>query len=167
MELSGSFTTDVKSRRRGSRPLGFASVEEAIRKRVSAMFYGATIWDPWLIVGQIVCIQCLYYLSLGLLLSLLVGTQVPRFTLNYFFNYTHVSASSFVGWCTIIAYFINSLAGYVDYSLTDTSGEGNIDYLGLLEMPGKPLLLTHRNMLQCRSSFSNRMSINLWSLLYL
>ncbi|KAL2653564.1 hypothetical protein R1flu_021692 [Riccia fluitans] len=111
VELSGSFATDVKSRRRGSRPLGFGSVEEAIRKRVTAMFYGATIWDPWLIVGQIVCIQCLYYLSLGLLLSLFVGTQVPRFTLNYFFNYSHVSASSFVGWCTIFAYFINSLAG--------------------------------------------------------
>ncbi|CAM6093496.1 unnamed protein product [Calypogeia fissa] len=75
------------------------------------MFYGATIWDPWLIVAQIVCIQSLYYLSLGLLLTILVGTQVPRFTLNFFFNHSHITPSSAVGWCTIGAFMLNAIAG--------------------------------------------------------
>ena len=37
------------------------------------MFYGASVWDPWLIIAQIVTVQCLYYLSFGLLLYLLLG----------------------------------------------------------------------------------------------
>lgn len=39
------------------------------------MFYGATIWDPVLIIAQIVAIQCLFYVSLGLLLWVLLGTS--------------------------------------------------------------------------------------------
>ncbi|KAE8680784.1 putative sulfate transporter 3.4-like isoform 2 [Hibiscus syriacus] len=47
------------------------------------MFYGAVEWDPWLIVGQIVCLQCLYYLTHGVFLSFLVGTRVSRMSLVY------------------------------------------------------------------------------------
>ncbi|CAK9211511.1 unnamed protein product [Sphagnum troendelagicum] len=75
------------------------------------MFYGAMVWDPWLILAQIVCIQCLYYISLGILLYAFVGTQVPRFTLKYFFDYTLVTATSIVGWSTLAAFFVNALAG--------------------------------------------------------
>lgn len=39
------------------------------------MFYGASVWDPWLIIAQIVTVQCLYYLSFGLLLYLLLGKR--------------------------------------------------------------------------------------------
>lgn len=41
--------------------------------RAEAMFYGAPVWDPALIVAQIVTLQCLFYLSLGALLFLFVG----------------------------------------------------------------------------------------------
>ncbi|KAJ7295100.1 hypothetical protein O6H91_Y213100 [Diphasiastrum complanatum] len=75
------------------------------------MFYGAVIWDPWLIVSQIVCLQCLHYISLGLLLWLFVGFQVPRFTLQYFFDYSLVSASSTIGWTIVAAFFLNAFAG--------------------------------------------------------
>ncbi|RHN79084.1 hypothetical protein MtrunA17_Chr1g0173051 [Medicago truncatula] len=51
------------------------------------MFYGAVVWDPWLIVAQIVCLQCMYYITLGLLLAVLVGTRVSRLSLVYFFDY--------------------------------------------------------------------------------
>ena len=51
------------------------------------MFYGSVVWDPWLIVAQIVCLQCLYYITLGLFLSILVGTRVSRLSLVYFFDY--------------------------------------------------------------------------------
>lgn len=37
------------------------------------MFYGAVKWDPVLIIAQIIAIQCLFYMSLGLLLWLLLG----------------------------------------------------------------------------------------------
>lgn len=40
------------------------------------MFYGATVWDPVLIVAQIITIQCLFYVSLGLLLWILLGMPV-------------------------------------------------------------------------------------------
>ncbi|KAH7423933.1 hypothetical protein KP509_12G081800 [Ceratopteris richardii] len=75
------------------------------------MFYGAVAWDPWLIVSQIVCMQCLSYLSLGVLLWLLVGTHAPEFTLRYFFDYSTITASSFTGWCTIAAFLLNSIIG--------------------------------------------------------
>ena len=40
---------------------------------MSSMFYGTQVWDPVLIVAQIVTIQCLFYISFGLLLWILVG----------------------------------------------------------------------------------------------
>lgn len=39
------------------------------------MLYGREVWDPVLICAQIVAVQCLYYLGLGLLMSLLVGAR--------------------------------------------------------------------------------------------
>ena len=42
------------------------------------MFYGAQVWDPVLIVAQILVNQCLFYTSLGLLLWLLVGEARPQ-----------------------------------------------------------------------------------------
>uniref|UniRef100_A0A7I4BBY4 Uncharacterized protein n=1 Tax=Physcomitrium patens TaxID=3218 RepID=A0A7I4BBY4_PHYPA len=77
------------------------------------MFYGAMIWDPWLILAQIVCIQSLYYMSLGIFLWAFVGTQVPELTLKYFFNHSLVTGASVVGWSVIAAYIVNSLCGFL------------------------------------------------------
>ncbi|XP_024525932.1 protein SYS1 homolog [Selaginella moellendorffii] len=79
------------------------------RAHPHTMFYGAAVWDPWLIVSQIVCIQCLSYVSLGALLWAFVGVQVPRFTLHFFFDHTLLSFSSATGWCLISAFILNSL----------------------------------------------------------
>lgn len=76
------------------------------------MFYGAMIWDPWLILAQIVCIQSLYYMSLGIFLWTFVGTQVSELTLKYFFNHSLVTGASVVGWSIIAAYVVNALCGY-------------------------------------------------------
>lgn len=49
-----------------------------------------TQWDPWLIISQIISVQCILYLTLGIILSLLgflIGN--PR-TLDHIFEY-HVS----------------------------------------------------------------------------
>ncbi|KAF5453163.1 hypothetical protein F2P56_028087 [Juglans regia] len=75
------------------------------------MFYGSVVWDPWLIVAQIVCLQCLYYLTLGVFLTMLVGNRVPRMSLEYFFDYATVTASTVTGWCVIASFLFSSLAG--------------------------------------------------------
>jgi hypothetical protein len=76
------------------------------------MFYGAIVWDPWLIVSQIVCLQCLYYLALGLSMSLLVGTRVPRLTLLYFFDFATLTPRTPTGWCAIASFLLAAVAGY-------------------------------------------------------
>ncbi|KAJ8539277.1 hypothetical protein K7X08_013529 [Anisodus acutangulus] len=75
------------------------------------MFYGSVVWDPWLIVSQIGCLQCIYYLTLGIFLEILVGTRVSRMSLVYFFDYATVTASTVTGWCVIASFLISSLAG--------------------------------------------------------
>ncbi|CAI0422682.1 unnamed protein product [Linum tenue] len=83
------------------------------------MFYGSIVWDPWLIVAQIVCLQCLYYLTLGFFLSVFVGTRVSRLSLVYFFDFVTVTASSVTGWCVIASFLLSSLAGRWIYALFD------------------------------------------------
>ncbi|XP_073301922.1 uncharacterized protein [Primulina huaijiensis] len=75
------------------------------------MFYGAVVWDPWLIVAQIVCLQCLYYQTLGILLSILVGTRVSKMSLAYFFDYATVNSATITGWSVMASFFLSSVAG--------------------------------------------------------
>ncbi|XP_077211774.1 structural molecules protein isoform X2 [Tasmannia lanceolata] len=75
------------------------------------MFYGALVWDPWLIVAQIVCLQCLYYITLGLFLSILVGARVSRMSLIYFFDYSTLNAATVTGWCAIFSCLLSAVAG--------------------------------------------------------
>lgn len=105
-----------KKERKGVRPLGGSKglriyIRDSARKRLNRMFYGTMVWDPWLIVSQIVCLQCLYYLSLGMFMWILVGSRVPRLTLFYFFDFTALSVSTVTGWCILGAFFLNALAG--------------------------------------------------------
>jgi hypothetical protein len=75
------------------------------------MFYGSVVWDPWLIVAQIVCLQCLYYLTLGVFLTILVGTRVSRMSLVYFFDYATVTTSTVTGRSVIASFLLSSFAG--------------------------------------------------------
>ncbi|KAF3536681.1 hypothetical protein F2Q69_00021233 [Brassica cretica] len=77
------------------------------------MFYGTAVWDPWLIVGQIVCLQCSFYLSLGVFMILFLGLRVPRLSLVYFFDYATLTTSTLTGWCVIASFLCASLAGAV------------------------------------------------------
>ncbi|KAG6484449.1 hypothetical protein ZIOFF_052967 [Zingiber officinale] len=80
-------------------------------RRRGIMFYGTIVWDPWLILAQIVCLQCLYYLTLGFFMVLLVGTRVSRMSLMYFFDFSMLVASTVTGWCAIVSFMLSSLAG--------------------------------------------------------
>lgn len=77
------------------------------------MFYGAVVWDPLFIVAQIVSLQCLYYLTLGVFMEILVGTRVSRMSLVYFFDYSSVAVSTVTGWGVIASLIFASLAGAV------------------------------------------------------
>ncbi|KAG7590882.1 Integral membrane protein SYS1-related [Arabidopsis suecica] len=84
-----------------------------LRDSYLAMFYGTAVWDPWLIVGQIICLQCSYYLTLGLFTMVFLGLRVPRLSLVYFFDYATLTTSTFTGWCVIASFLFSSLAGAV------------------------------------------------------
>ncbi|CAN7000053.1 unnamed protein product [Brassica oleracea var. botrytis] len=77
------------------------------------MFYGTAVWDPWLIVAQIICLQCSFYLSLGVFMILFLGLRVPRLSLVYFFDYATLTTSTLTGWCVIASFLCASLAGAV------------------------------------------------------
>ncbi|KAF8050141.1 hypothetical protein N665_2038s0014 [Sinapis alba] len=77
------------------------------------MFYGTAVWDPWLIVGQIICLECSFYLSLGVFMILFLGLRVPRLSLVYFFDFATLSTSTLTGWCVIVSFLFTSLAGAV------------------------------------------------------
>ena len=44
------------------------------------VLFGSQVWDPVQIVAQIVAIQCLFYMSLGLIAWLLLGQLIDVFT---------------------------------------------------------------------------------------
>ncbi|KAG8497083.1 hypothetical protein CXB51_008339 [Gossypium anomalum] len=69
------------------------------------------LYDPSLILAQIVCLQCLYYLTLGAFSSFLVGSRASRMSLVYLFDFVTVTASTVAGWCAIAAFFLTSIAG--------------------------------------------------------
>ncbi|KAL2932462.1 Protein SYS1-like protein [Bienertia sinuspersici] len=94
------------------------------------MFYGAVVWDPWLIVAQIVCLQCLYYVTLGLVFALLVGTRVSRMSLFYFFDFAAVSASTVTGWCVIASFLLTSIAGRVQQRWSKVLRFDAVEYFG-------------------------------------
>ncbi|KAK9892299.1 hypothetical protein WA026_019104 [Henosepilachna vigintioctopunctata] len=70
-----------------------------------------TQWDPWLIISQIVTIQCVLYLTLGLWLALL-GTLVgDTRTLDHIFEYHELQVRDFGGRMVIFAFILNALVG--------------------------------------------------------
>uniref|UniRef100_A0ACD5VFJ0 Uncharacterized protein n=1 Tax=Avena sativa TaxID=4498 RepID=A0ACD5VFJ0_AVESA len=82
------------------------------------MFYGAMVWDPWLIVAQIMCLQCLYYLALGTFMALLVGTRVPRLTLLYLFDFAILTPSTTTGCAGLMLYVIERAKKCLDFAAT-------------------------------------------------
>ncbi|MBA0759076.1 hypothetical protein Gotri_022009 [Gossypium trilobum] len=69
------------------------------------------LYDPSLILAQIVCLQCLYYLTLGAFSSFLVASRASRMSLVYLFDFVTVTASTVTGWCAIAAFFLTSISG--------------------------------------------------------
>ncbi|XP_077430575.1 protein SYS1 homolog [Vanacampus margaritifer] len=67
------------------------------------------IWDPVLIVFQIVLMQCIYYSFLGLWLAGVDSLMSARGSLDQIFSYEILSFSSLLGRLSLMAFVLNSL----------------------------------------------------------
>ncbi|KAL4431249.1 hypothetical protein ABPG75_006505 [Micractinium tetrahymenae] len=110
------------------------------------VLFGPSGWDPVAIIGQIVALQCLYYLSLGLLYKLIVAPYVRTLTLYHFFDWRWASFSSFQGWMVCIAGFTNALLAAVFLRLIVQRAKKCLDFAGTI-------LLIHFAAVWCFSGF--------------
>ena len=69
------------------------------------------VWDPVLIISQIVSLQCVFYTTLGIVtaLCLFLGGHSPA--LDHLFNATSIHFSGQVNRLVMIAFVVNSLFG--------------------------------------------------------
>ncbi|CAG8643710.1 12236_t:CDS:10 [Funneliformis mosseae] len=82
--------------------------------------FRTTVWDPLLILSQIIALQTLYYTSISLitLFTLLVtGTDI---TLDHLLDYREFRADTVLGWTIGFAWIANSIRArlVLDFSLT-------------------------------------------------
>ncbi|XP_018335049.1 protein SYS1 homolog [Agrilus planipennis] len=72
-----------------------------------------TQWDPWLIVAQIISLQCLLYFSLGLILAILGYIAGDTRTLDHIFEYHEIQVRDLNGKMVILSFVLNALVGAV------------------------------------------------------
>lgn len=75
------------------------------------MFY-TSVWDPWLILLQIVTIQCLYYLSLGFCIWIFCSFLGYSPFLALLFSPGMTTLKNVLGRLNILAVVLNGFAGY-------------------------------------------------------
>jgi len=69
------------------------------------------VWDPWLIIAQIISLQCLFYMSLGLWQMLFVGPYIGRLTVAQIFGWQALSFRTYVGVMTMVSNLATSVTG--------------------------------------------------------
>lgn len=70
------------------------------------------LFDPVLIVFQIIALQCFYYLAMGTLLGLFYAIFDIKVSLDYFFTSQYLDFISYVGWITSISVLLAAIVGY-------------------------------------------------------
>lgn len=70
-----------------------------------------TQWDPWLLMSQIVSVQCSMYVSLGAMLIILGFIAGDSRTLDHIFEYHEIQVRDFGGKMVISAFVLNALVG--------------------------------------------------------
>ncbi len=68
-----------------------------------------TVWDPWMILGQMATLQCAYYVSLGLWVFALDALGGYPRTLEHLFKYHSLLVGQPHGKLIIAAYVFNAL----------------------------------------------------------
>ena len=76
-----------------------------------------TVWDPWMIISQIMTLQAVFYVSLGLWITAfsLLG-ESPRI-LDQIFSYSELQANKSGGKILIAAFVCNALNWLCHFSL--------------------------------------------------
>eukprot|EP01083_Nonionella_stella_P003215 9173_1 len=73
---------------------------------MAGKFYGRVKFDPWLIVGQIVFLQTIFYITAGAVLvlsGLFMGSTISMFLL---FDYRSMDAKNSSGWIPMVTFFV-------------------------------------------------------------
>lgn len=78
----------------------------------SGHFYGSAGWDPVQIVAQIVSMQCLFYLSYGLLILVFIGPY-ETLSVDFIFNWRYMELNSWTGIAVAGTYFLNAILGSI------------------------------------------------------
>ncbi|KAG2446260.1 hypothetical protein HXX76_000851 [Chlamydomonas incerta] len=77
------------------------------------MLYGQAVWDPILIVAQIITLQCLFYLTLGLFQGLFIGPYVSRLSIAYLFSWRMYSIGTYSGVISVLSLLLTAVLGSV------------------------------------------------------
>lgn len=67
------------------------------------------VWDPVLIIGQIITLQCIYYFCLGMWLALIDVTMGTVESLHQIFRYEELHVKESSGRIVMTAFVLNSL----------------------------------------------------------
>ncbi|EFA07645.2 protein SYS1 homolog [Tribolium castaneum] len=81
-------------------------------KKLSGSFR-YTQWDPWLLIAQIISVQCIIYVSLGLILTVLGVIVGDTRSLDHIFEYHEIQVRDFGGRMVIAAFVLNAFVGAV------------------------------------------------------
>ncbi|KAI8467903.1 MAG: integral membrane protein S linking to the trans Golgi network-domain-containing protein [Monoraphidium minutum] len=73
------------------------------------MLYGANVWDPVLIVAQIISVQCLFYIVLGALQFVIIGPRFGHLTIAYIFNYQTMHLGTHIGRLVAVTHAANAV----------------------------------------------------------
>jgi len=68
-----------------------------------------TVWDPWMIISQILTLQSVFYVSLGLWIFLFDSMSGSSKSLDQIFKYQELQPTNFSGKLVLAAYVFNAL----------------------------------------------------------
>ncbi|KAI9354888.1 integral membrane protein S linking to the trans Golgi network-domain-containing protein [Zopfochytrium polystomum] len=72
------------------------------------MSYRTSVFDPALVVGQIVCLQSAHYISLSFVVVTLELLTGSRITLNHILHASELRTGTVMGWSLAAAFFLNA-----------------------------------------------------------
>mmetsp|Transcript_30817 Transcript_30817/g.49849 ORF Transcript_30817/g.49849 Transcript_30817/m.49849 type:complete len:186 (+) Transcript_30817:110-667(+) len=98
------------------------------------MFYGQTVFDPQLIILQIICMQSLHYISLGICLTVLDSFFGHAIGLEQFFSYQVFRLKDTRGILTIAAHIVNAIAGAIELRMAVERSKKCLDFAATVHL---------------------------------
>ncbi|CAG8846008.1 1466_t:CDS:2, partial [Gigaspora margarita] len=82
--------------------------------------FRTTVWDPILIISQIIALQALYYTSISIITLFTLLLTGKDITLDHLLDYREFRADTVLGWTIGFAWIANSVVGYYSGQLPTT-----------------------------------------------